>query len=105
MTFIAPVPGKFVITSEFTLQTRRAQAVDAQLDTFANGRLFIGKQAITAGLVDGVATMGEMMQKMQQEQEKLKEQMMRDVKRQQDLGLAIPGMPPPGMMTGMRRGR
>jgi hypothetical protein len=31
--FMAPVPGKFALTSKVTLQTRRAQAVDAQLAT------------------------------------------------------------------------
>ena len=31
MTFMPPVLGKFSLTSEVTLQTRRAQAVDSQL--------------------------------------------------------------------------
>ena len=52
MTFIAPVPGKFVLTSEVTLQTRRAQAVDAQLAAAIRRTCEASPQLVACYLLD-----------------------------------------------------
>lgn len=45
----------------------RGVSVDQVLSDMADGRLFIGEQAIAAGLVDGVATLGELVVKLNQD--------------------------------------
>jgi len=48
---------------ETVAQNRRVK-VDAVLENMADGRLFIGQQAIDAGLVDGVATVDAMVERL-----------------------------------------
>jgi len=50
----------------------RGVSVDTVLNDMADGRVFIGKQAITAGLVDGVSTMAGLIAAMQSSQEREK---------------------------------
>lgn len=44
--------------------THRGVAADAVLKNMADGRIFIGQQAIDAGLVDGVSTLGQLVQQL-----------------------------------------
>lgn len=47
--------------------TQRGVSVDKVLSDMADGRMFIGEQAINAGLVDGVATLDELVAKLNQD--------------------------------------
>lgn len=47
--------------------TQRGVSVDKVLSDMADGRMFIGEQAINAGLVDGVATLDELIAKLNQD--------------------------------------
>ena len=47
--------------------TQRGVSVDKVLSDMADGRMFIGEQAINAGLVDGVATLDELITKLNQD--------------------------------------
>lgn len=47
--------------------TQRRVSVDQVLQDMADGRMFIGEQAINAGLVDGVATLDELIAKLNQD--------------------------------------
>lgn len=47
--------------------TQRGVSVDQVLNDMADGRMFIGEQAINAGLVDGVATLDELIAKLNQD--------------------------------------
>jgi ClpP class serine protease len=44
--------------------TQRGVSTETVLQNMADGRVFIGQQAIDAGLVDGVSTLGEMIQQL-----------------------------------------
>ena len=45
----------------------RGVSVDTVLENMADGRMFIGEQAISAGLVDGVSTLGELIDQLNQD--------------------------------------